>query len=91
MDRPGDDRRQVPKAYLVMTSSPRTGWAYPITEQRAVIGRESNCQLPLVYPIVSRRHCEVWADGDKVYVRDLNSANGIRQWQPGSEAAIATG
>ena len=76
MDRSGGDSRLVPRAYLVMTSSPRTGWAYPITEKRSVIGRDSNCQLPLVYPTVSRRHCEVWAEDDRVYVRDLSSANG---------------
>ena len=97
MDQSGDDSRLIPKAYLVMTSVPRTGWAYPITEGRAVIGRDAKCQLRLVHPTVSRRHCDVWADGDRVYVRDLNSVNGTfvngsqirkQQLQPGDVLQI---
>ena len=97
MDRSGDDSRLVPKAYLVMTCPPRTGWAFAVTVQRSVIGRDANCQLPLVYPTVSRRHCEVWAEDDKVYVRDLSSVNGTfvnssrvrkQQLQPGDVLQI---
>lgn len=97
MDRPGDDSRLVPKAYLVMTCPPRTGWAFPVTEERSVIGRDSNCKLPLVYPTVSRRHCEVWAEDNNVYVRDLKSVNGTfvngrevrkQQLQPGDVLQI---
>ena len=97
MDRADGNPRLIPRAYLVMTSVPRTGWAFPITETRAVIGRDTDCQLPLMYPTVSRRHCEVWAAGDKVHVRDLNSVNGTfvngsrvrkQQLQPGDVLQI---
>lgn len=64
------------KAYLLMTSEPRSAWAFPVTEQSCIIGRDPGCQLPVGFPTVSRRHCEVWAEDDKIYVRDLDSVNG---------------
>jgi pSer/pThr/pTyr-binding forkhead associated (FHA) protein len=64
------------KAYLIMTGPPHMTWAYPVTEERIVFGRDADCQLRLIHPTVSRRHCEVWADEDKLLVRDLKSLNG---------------
>src|SRR5438067_13748281 len=64
-------------AYLVLAGPPQAAWAYPVTERPAVIGRESACQINVVHPTISRRHCEVWAEGAKVYVQDLQSLNGV--------------
>jgi pSer/pThr/pTyr-binding forkhead associated (FHA) protein len=64
------------KAYLIMAGPPQTAWAYPITEERSVIGQDGDCQLRLIHPTVSRRHCEVWAEEGKILVRDLTSLNG---------------
>jgi pSer/pThr/pTyr-binding forkhead associated (FHA) protein len=64
------------KAYLIMAGPPQTAWAYPITDERTVFGRDGDCQLRLIHPTVSRRHCEVWAEEDKLLVRDLKSLNG---------------
>ncbi|MCB0349232.1 MAG: FHA domain-containing protein [Bdellovibrionales bacterium] len=46
---------------------------YPIT-----IGRNEKCSLPLKdFDFVSRQHCVVTVDDDKVFLVDLNSANGF--------------
>lgn len=41
-----------------------------------LIGRAGDCHLRPDCPIVSRRHCALIADGDRVTVRDLASKNG---------------
>ena len=44
----------------------------------SVVGRDAGCQLILLDPRVSRRHLEIFADGDSFCFRDLGSANGTR-------------
>ena len=41
-----------------------------------VIGRGPKCQLKLPQPLVSRRHCELFEQEGKLFVRDLGSMNG---------------
>ncbi|MGA2034303.1 MAG: FHA domain-containing protein, partial [Thermoguttaceae bacterium] len=41
-----------------------------------VIGRSSEADLTVGHPVVSRRHCEIFARGDILMVRDLGSLNG---------------
>ena len=41
-----------------------------------VIGRGQDCKLKLPQPLVSRRHCELFEQGGRLYVRDLDSMNG---------------
>ena len=41
-----------------------------------IIGRWRECDLRISDPCVSRRHCELFAQGDHVWVRDLDSLNG---------------
>jgi hypothetical protein len=44
---------------------------------RAMLGREdSGCELWVMDPSVSRRHAEIWLDGNSVFIRDLGSSNG---------------
>ena len=45
-------------------------------KQRVVIGRDSSTDLPLDDRRVSRRHCEIYWEGDQAMVRDLGSNNG---------------
>ncbi|MFO0905343.1 MAG: FHA domain-containing protein [Pirellulales bacterium] len=42
----------------------------------AVLGRGRACSIQLPQPLISRQHCEIYADGDKLLVRDLGSLNG---------------
>lgn len=41
-----------------------------------VIGRGHECKLKLPQPLVSRRHCELFERGGRLFVRDLGSMNG---------------
>jgi len=41
-----------------------------------VIGRGTDSSLTIKHPLLSRRHCEVYEEGDQVLIRDLASLNG---------------
>jgi hypothetical protein len=43
---------------------------------RVLIGRDPSCGLPTQEISVSRRHAEVYLQGDQVFIRDLGSSNG---------------
>lgn len=51
--------------------------SFRIKRGKCVIGRDAACDLQIPTPSVSRHHCEVVIDGDKVVVRDLDSSNGV--------------
>ena len=40
------------------------------------IGRHDDCQIRIRSSQVSRRHCQLFEDGDKLILRDLGSSNG---------------
>jgi hypothetical protein len=40
------------------------------------IGRGHEAKLKLVHPLVSRLHCELFNQGEQVFIRDLDSLNG---------------
>ena len=63
-------------AELVMIVKGKRGRAFPLTNERVVIGRLADSDVPLTDPGVSRRHAEVrHENGDYVLV-DLGSTNG---------------
>jgi len=41
-----------------------------------IIGRSRTVDLPVGHPLVSRQHCELFAEGDLLKIRDLGSLNG---------------
>ena len=41
-----------------------------------VIGRGKQCDVAIVHPLVSRRHCEIYEENGCVMTRDLGSLNG---------------
>jgi hypothetical protein len=45
---------------------------------RLVIGRASNCDCVLPEDCVSRRHAQLWREGERWFLRDLGSRNGTR-------------
>src|SRR5688572_8494488 len=54
-----------------------------------VIGRQYGVNLPLNAPQVSRYHALIVRDGDRIYLRDLASTNGVeRNGEPVGEAAL---
>lgn len=54
----------------------RDGELVPITVNRAVIGRDSNCDAILDHDQISRRHARIWTESGTVKVEDLGSSNG---------------
>ncbi len=52
--------------------------SYLVTDNPLPIGRDPGQSLVIIQePIVSKLHCQIFSRGGKVFVRDLNSTNGI--------------
>ena len=48
-----------------------------LVQQRVLtLGRSRYCDVVVAHDTVSRRHAELWRDGDRCYVTDLGSSNG---------------
>jgi pSer/pThr/pTyr-binding forkhead associated (FHA) protein len=57
-----------------------------------VVGRHRRCDARIASPQVSRRHCCLVLDGDRILVRDLGSKNGTRiNGQPVAEGVLRPG
>lgn len=63
------------KAVLVMFKRDERR-EFPITEETTTIGRSPESDLRIPTPDVSRRHCELVIEGDKLIVHDVGSSNG---------------
>ena len=64
-------------AYLQWLEGIEPGKRLELDSERAVMGRSSECDLPLVSAAaVSRRHVEFTIDDGRHYVEDLGSRNG---------------
>ena len=72
--------------------------AVPISRPVLLIGRHPDCDVRIDSPQVSRRHCCLAMAYDRLVIRDLGSANGVRvngqvvdeaRLKPGDEVAIA--
>jgi two-component system, NtrC family, response regulator HydG len=61
---------------LVGIGGPLKGAAFPLPAGEVSIGRDSSNHLWAPDPALSRRHCVVVANGEKVSIRDLGSRNG---------------
>jgi len=63
---------------LVVISGRAKGRTFKITPDReAVIGRVSECDVCIVDPHMSRRHCVISAGQTGYFIKDLGSANGV--------------
>lgn len=63
-------------AKLVMFKSDGQRREFPLKKQTTTIGRNTDCDFQIPLPVVSRRHCQVTLDGEKLAMRDLGSSNG---------------
>jgi len=61
---------------LEIELSPGTRRSVPIGPLPFRIGREPGVELRLPAPTVSKRHAEIYAQGDELHIRDLGSTNG---------------
>lgn len=76
----GDDaatrtRNVPPRAVLRGVSGAYFGRIVPL-RGKLTIGRDSDCDLVLDEPEMSRRHASIENHGDVIYLRDLGSSNG---------------
>jgi len=55
---------------------PCAGAVFKVDKESIVIGRDSDCEVPLADQGVSRRHAEVYRIGEMYFIRDLGSRNG---------------
>ncbi len=78
--------------YLTVNTGGQRGACWPISETALTIGRNGDCEIRVVDPVISRRHCEVWLDDRRVRVRDLGSSNAtLVNGRPIREAALKPG
>ncbi|MBQ7110629.1 MAG: FHA domain-containing protein [Thermoguttaceae bacterium] len=42
-----------------------------------VVGRGRHCDVVVVHPLISRKHCEFYFEGRRLMARDLGSLNGV--------------
>jgi predicted component of type VI protein secretion system len=64
------------KASLVVTRGLNQGREIPITSTPFTIGRDPSCTLRPKSANISRRHCMLLIDNERVFVRDFGSTNG---------------
>jgi pSer/pThr/pTyr-binding forkhead associated (FHA) protein len=77
-----DKRRVKPagilanRGVLLVLSSNFFGRSFVLHGRRMVVGRSSDCEIPLDDPLVSKRHCVITAEDDGTFsVQDLDSTN----------------
>jgi len=51
-------------------------WGIAITHFPCVVGRHAECAVRIDHPMISRRHCSFFVEGDQIWVEDLRSRNG---------------
>lgn len=64
------------EATLLIVKEDGTSQEIHLRKPRLVVGRESDCELRIPLPSVSRQHCEFVLEDGKITVRDLGSSNG---------------
>jgi hypothetical protein len=68
------------------------GTEHPLEGNRVVVGRGSDCDIPLDDPTVSRRHAAIVRRGDEWWVVDLESTNGTQvNGEPTAEQRLRAG
>jgi pSer/pThr/pTyr-binding forkhead associated (FHA) protein len=63
-------------ARLVVRGGPEPGREFPLTGERAVIGRDPDVAVSLPSRTVSRHHAQIWCEHRAYSVEDLGSRNG---------------
>lgn len=61
---------------LVMFKSDGSRRDFPVKGSRMVVGRTNSCDLRIPLSSVSRQHCEISVEDERVTIRDLGSSNG---------------
>lgn len=70
----------------------------PLLKQQLLVGRRESCDIVLRFANVSAHHCQLWIENGYLYIRDMQSRNGIkvndirvqeRRLDPGDVIAVA--
>jgi predicted component of type VI protein secretion system len=61
---------------LVMIKADGERRSFPLSRDVTVIGRREDCDLRIPLTEVSRKHCRLIKDGDRLRLEDLGSSNG---------------
>lgn len=81
-------RRATPRsACVVVIHGEGLGKRADLGEVPVVIGRSQEADLHIPHNSVSRRHCQIWRDGDTYRIRDLGATNTTRV----NDAPVAQG
>ena len=79
-------------ARLVVLSEGMTGRTCELKADKTTIGRLEDNAFQIAEPSVSSHHCEIFARGKEIVVKDLNSTNGtFIDGDPVTEAALKPG
>ncbi len=72
------DPRNATGGFLIVGAGTAGEQRYPVGAEALVIGKDSDLQIVLDDPAVSRQHCEVKSTVAGVHLRDLGSRNGTK-------------
>jgi len=64
------------QAYLIVLAGSAMGEMYKVTHERTIIGRGQRADVRMMDEGVSREHCEILIEGEKIILHDLGSTNG---------------
>jgi len=64
--------------YLTIVRGPETGRVFEILGQEIWIGRSLECDIHLLDPTVSRRHCRLVREGRRLWLIEWGPANPVR-------------
>lgn len=88
----GPSRSGPRSACVVVIHGEGLGKRLDIEETPVVVGRSQEADLHIPHKSVSRRHCEIWRQGDTYRIRDLGATNRTRvNEQPITETGLADG
>lgn len=73
---PGRNAPRRDQAYLIVLAGSMMGEMYKVGHERTIIGRGQRADIRILDEGISREHCELVVEGDKVFLRDMGSTNG---------------
>jgi predicted component of type VI protein secretion system len=66
----------IPNYRIAVRTGPNAGKSFPLIKPEMLVGRESNMDVVIKDPEVSRKHARVFMQGSSYYIEDLGSTNG---------------
>ena len=84
---------QYRPVFLYVERGPGAGQLVPVRQGKLLLGRSSTADLRLQHSSVSRRHAELRREGERFFLKDLQSQNGtfVNKTQVKAEREISVG